>query len=154
MLEGIGSRRRDIGVGGQIEDRIEALGGKVAGEADLKFGAAPLPAGASAQEIPTTGGVIKVFTYRPSLYTDGPLAHEFPRTVSRLREMQSAEFLALARRGVVSAVTGGGTAAGVVGFGRLYDYSQNYDIALVGAAVMLASAAFTYLLLPRIRLPD
>ena len=24
------------------------------------------------------------------LYTDGPLAHEFPRTISRLREMQSA----------------------------------------------------------------
>jgi predicted MFS family arabinose efflux permease len=47
-----------------------------------------------------------------------------------------------------------GTAGGVVGFGRLYDYSQNYDIALVGAAVMLAGAAFTYLLLPRIRLPD
>ena len=29
------------------------------------------------------------------LYTEGPLAHEFPRTVSRLNEMQSAEFLAL-----------------------------------------------------------
>ena len=33
-----------------------------------------------------------------SLYTEGPLAHEFPRTVSRLHEMQSAEFLALERR--------------------------------------------------------
>ena len=33
-----------------------------------------------------------------ALYTEGPLAHEFPRTVSRLNEMQSAEFLALARR--------------------------------------------------------
>src|SRR4029434_7035350 len=32
------------------------------------------------------------------LYTEGPLAHEFPRTVSRLREMQSAEFLALSPR--------------------------------------------------------
>ncbi len=32
------------------------------------------------------------------LYTDGPLAHEFPRTVSRLTEMQSTEFLALERR--------------------------------------------------------
>ena len=31
------------------------------------------------------------------LYTEGPMVHEFPRTVSRLREMQSAEFLALAR---------------------------------------------------------
>ena len=32
------------------------------------------------------------------LYTEGPLAHEFPRTVSRLQEMQSAEYLALERR--------------------------------------------------------
>jgi cell division protein ZapE len=32
------------------------------------------------------------------LYTEGPMAHEFPRTVSRLNEMQSAEFLALERR--------------------------------------------------------
>jgi len=39
--------------------------------------AAPLPAGAAVQDIPTTGGVIKVFTYRPSLYTDGPLVLVF-----------------------------------------------------------------------------
>lgn len=39
------------------------------------------------------------------LYTEGPLAHEFPRTVSRLREMQSAEFLGLARRDVDTALT-------------------------------------------------
>jgi len=39
------------------------------------------------------------------LYTDGPLAHEFPRTVSRLREMQSAEFLALKRRDVDTSLT-------------------------------------------------
>ena len=39
------------------------------------------------------------------LYTDGPLAHEFPRTVSRLREMQSVEFLALARRDVDTSLT-------------------------------------------------
>jgi cell division protein ZapE len=39
------------------------------------------------------------------LYTDGPLAHEFPRTVSRLHEMQSAEFLALARREVDTSLT-------------------------------------------------
>lgn len=47
-----------------------------------------------------------------------------------------------------------GTAGGVVGFGRLYDYSQSYDIALAGAALMLAGAAVTYMLLPKIRLPD
>ena len=40
-----------------------------------------------------------------ALYSEGPLAHEFPRTVSRLREMQSAEFLALARRDVDTSLT-------------------------------------------------
>jgi cell division protein ZapE len=39
------------------------------------------------------------------LYTEGPLAHEFPRTVSRLAEMQSAEFLALERRTVDTSLT-------------------------------------------------
>ncbi|HSI58513.1 MAG TPA: cell division protein ZapE [Ideonella sp.] len=39
------------------------------------------------------------------LYNDGPLAHEFPRTVSRLQEMQSAEFLALERRTVDTSLT-------------------------------------------------
>jgi cell division protein ZapE len=39
------------------------------------------------------------------LYTEGPLAHEFPRTVSRLHEMGSAEFLALARREVDTSLT-------------------------------------------------
>jgi cell division protein ZapE len=40
-----------------------------------------------------------------ALYTEGPMAHEFPRTVSRLAEMQSAEFLALSRRDVDTALT-------------------------------------------------
>jgi cell division protein ZapE len=39
------------------------------------------------------------------LYTEGPLAHEFPRTVSRLTEMQSAQFLAQERRVVDTRLT-------------------------------------------------
>ena len=39
------------------------------------------------------------------LYTEGPLVHEFPRTVSRLREMRSAEFLAESRRLVDTSLT-------------------------------------------------
>jgi cell division protein ZapE len=40
-----------------------------------------------------------------ALYTEGPLAHEFPRTISRLNEMQSAAFLALERRDVDTTLT-------------------------------------------------
>ncbi len=40
-----------------------------------------------------------------ALYTEGPLAHEFPRTVSRLAEMQSSAYLALERREVDTALT-------------------------------------------------
>ena len=39
------------------------------------------------------------------LYLEGPMAHEFPRTVSRLSEMQSAEYLALERRNVDTGLT-------------------------------------------------
>ena len=39
------------------------------------------------------------------LYTEGPMAHEFPRTVSRLNEMQSKEYLALERRMVDTGLT-------------------------------------------------
>jgi len=39
------------------------------------------------------------------LYLDGPLAHEFPRTISRLKEMQSAEYLAVAKRDVDTRLT-------------------------------------------------
>ncbi len=40
-----------------------------------------------------------------ALYTEGPLAHEFPRTVSRLQEMQTSEYLALERRLVDTRLT-------------------------------------------------
>lgn len=40
-----------------------------------------------------------------ALYTEGPLVHEFARTVSRLNEMQSGEFLALQRREVDTRLT-------------------------------------------------
>ena len=39
------------------------------------------------------------------LYIEGPLVHEFPRTVSRLAEMRSSEYLALARREVDTSLT-------------------------------------------------
>ena len=39
------------------------------------------------------------------LYTEGPLSHEFPRTVSRLHEMQSKEFLDSERRVVDTRLT-------------------------------------------------
>jgi cell division protein ZapE len=39
------------------------------------------------------------------LYTEGPMANEFVRTVSRLTEMQSTEFLALERRDVDTRIT-------------------------------------------------
>ena len=39
------------------------------------------------------------------LYTEGPMAHEFPRTVSRLKEMQSHGYLQLERRVVETALT-------------------------------------------------
>jgi cell division protein ZapE len=40
-----------------------------------------------------------------ALYTEGPLSHEFPRTASRLREMQTAAYIEGARRQVDTALT-------------------------------------------------
>ena len=40
-----------------------------------------------------------------ALYTEGPMVHEFPRTVSRLNEMQSTEFLGLEHRAVDTRIT-------------------------------------------------
>ncbi len=39
------------------------------------------------------------------LYTEGPMAHEFPRTVSRLSEMQTKEYLSQERRMVDTGLT-------------------------------------------------
>lgn len=49
--------------------------------------------------------VVSAATPAEQLYTEGPLAHEFPRTVSRLNEMRSAEYLALERRMVDTSLT-------------------------------------------------
>jgi cell division protein ZapE len=49
--------------------------------------------------------VISAAVPAEQLYTEGPLAHEFPRTVSRLQEMRSAEYLALPRREVDTGIT-------------------------------------------------
>lgn len=49
--------------------------------------------------------ILSAATAPELLYTEGPLAHEFPRTVSRLTEMQSAEYLALEHRTVDTQLT-------------------------------------------------
>jgi cell division protein ZapE len=49
--------------------------------------------------------IISAETAPEQLYVEGPLSHEFPRTVSRLVEMQSAEFLAEPHRVVNTGLT-------------------------------------------------
>ncbi len=49
--------------------------------------------------------IISAAVLPEQLYTEGPLAHEFPRTVSRLNEMQSKEYLSLERRLVDTGLT-------------------------------------------------
>ena len=49
--------------------------------------------------------VISAAVPAEQLYTEGPLAHEFPRTISRLNEMRSREYLSLARRDVDTSLT-------------------------------------------------
>ena len=49
--------------------------------------------------------VISAAVPAEALYTEGPLAHEFPRTISRLQEMRSPAYLALDRREVDTRIT-------------------------------------------------
>ena len=49
--------------------------------------------------------IMSAAVHPEELYTEGPLVHEFPRTVSRLNEMQSSSFLALERRIVNTRLT-------------------------------------------------
>jgi len=49
--------------------------------------------------------IMSAETEPEALYTEGPLAHEFPRTISRLNEMRSKEFLSLDRRTVDTSLT-------------------------------------------------
>ncbi|WP_404302549.1 cell division protein ZapE [Alicycliphilus denitrificans] len=49
--------------------------------------------------------IISAAVLPEDLYLEGPLAHEFPRTVSRLNEMQSKEYLQLERRVVDTGLT-------------------------------------------------
>ena len=49
--------------------------------------------------------IVSAATPPEALYTEGPLVHEFPRTVSRLNEMRSADYLALDRRTVDTTLT-------------------------------------------------
>ena len=49
--------------------------------------------------------VISAAAEAEALYTEGPLSHEFPRTVSRLQEMRSQEYLAQERREVDTRIT-------------------------------------------------
>ncbi len=49
--------------------------------------------------------ILSAQTLPEGLYVEGPLAHEFPRTASRLHEMQSKEYLELDRRSVDTRLT-------------------------------------------------
>jgi cell division protein ZapE len=49
--------------------------------------------------------VISADVLPDQLYTEGPMAHEFPRTVSRLMEMQSKEYIQQERRLVDTSLT-------------------------------------------------
>jgi hypothetical protein len=44
-----------------------------------------------------------------------------------------------------------GSALGIVGYGKLYDATQNYDLALALSGSMLGLAAALYFLMPRLR---
>jgi MFS family permease len=50
--------------------------------------------------------------------------------------------------GLLLAISMAGTVVGIIGFGQLFDVFGSYDVALIGAGLLLMPAVFAYLIIP------